>query len=126
MAQSAWTHPVQSEKISLKQEDMQFRILDLLEGRPDASQREMAESLSVSLGAVNYCVRALLEKGHVKLVNFKASRNKLGYAYVLTPEGISHRAGLAVRFIERKVAEYEAIRAELARLEVQFPGARSA
>lgn len=70
---------------------------------------------------MNYCVRALLEKGHVKLANFKASKNKLGYVYVLTPKGISHRANLATRFIERKMAEYQAIKAEILTLREEFP-----
>ncbi len=95
-------------------------MLRLIEKRPDASQREIAEELGVSLGAVNFCVKALLDKGHVKLANFKASKNKLGYVYVLTPEGIAHRASLAARFIERKMAEYDAIQAELEELKSEL------
>lgn len=102
-----------SRDLAAGRADAQFRILRLLEERPDASQREIARDLGISLGAVNYCLRALLEKGHVRLANFRASTNKLGYVYVLTPEGLGHRAHLAIRFIERKVAEYEAIRREL-------------
>ncbi|BAK66272.1 MULTISPECIES: MarR family EPS-associated transcriptional regulator [Sphingobium] len=109
-----------NSKADRQRDEAQFRILRLIEKRPDASQREIAEELGVSLGAVNYCVRALLDKGHVKLANFKASKNKLGYVYVLTPEGIAHRANLAVRFIERKMTEYEAIKAELEQLQGEF------
>lgn len=107
-------------KTSQGREDLHFRVLRLLQSRPSASQRELARELGVSLGAVNYCVRALVEKGHIKLANFRASKNKLNYVYVLTPEGIAHRANLAVRFIERKAAEYEAIRAELESLRQEF------
>lgn len=118
--------PMASDKIAHQREDVHFRVLRLLESRPDASQREIAEELGVSLGAINFCVKALIGKGHIKLANFKASKNKLGYVYVLTPEGIAHRAGLAVRFIERKMAEYDAIRTELEQLQDEFaepPGA---
>lgn len=109
-----------SDKIARQREDVYFRMLRLIEERPDASQREIAEKLGVSLGAVNYCLRALLGKGYLKLANLKASKNKFGYVYVLTPEGITHRAGLAVRFVERKVAEYHAIQAELKQLREDF------
>lgn len=109
-----------SDKIAQKREDVHFRVLRLLESRPDASQREIAEELGMSLGAINFCVKALIEKGHIKLGNFKASKNKLGYVYLLTPEGIAHRARLAAGFIERKMAEYEAIRTELEQLCGEF------
>lgn len=111
---------VVSDKVLQQREDVHFRVLRLIEKRPEASQREIAEELGVSVGAVNYCLRALLDKGHVKLANFKASKNKLGYVYVLTPEGIAHRASLAARFIERKLVEYKAIRAELEQLQDEF------
>lgn len=102
-----------SERSANRREDVHFRILRMLEKNPRASQREIAEELGVSLGGVNYCLNALIEKGHVKIENFKRSTNKLGYVYVLTPEGFTHKAGLAVRFIKRKMAEYEAIKAEI-------------
>jgi EPS-associated MarR family transcriptional regulator len=104
----------------IQREEVHFKVLRLIEARPDASQREIADALGVSLGAVNYCLRALLEKGHVKLANFRASKNKLGYVYVLTPEGLSHRAHLAASFIERKRAECEAILAELEAVRGEF------
>lgn len=104
------------DKIAQQREDVHFRVLRLLESRPDASQREIAAELGVSLGAINYCVKALIDKGHVKLANFKASKNKLGYVYVMTPEGIAHRAQITTRFISRKIAEYEAIQTEIEQL----------
>ena len=94
-------------------EDARFRILDLLEQQPELSQRELAEALGVSLGAVNYTLRALAEKGFIKLRNFRASERKLGYAYVLTPAGMSEKSRLAGRFIHRKLREYDALREEL-------------
>ncbi len=109
-----------SDKIVQRREGLHFRVLRLLECRPDASQRELAEELGVSLGAINFCVKALIGKGHIKLANFKASKNRLGYVYVLTPEGITHRAQLATRFIKRKRAEFEAIQAELEQLHDEF------
>lgn len=109
-----------TDKVARQREDVKFRVLRLIEQRPDASQREIADELGVSLGAINYCLRALIGKGHVKLANFKASKNKLGYVYVLTPEGIAHRAQLAAGFIKRKMAEFEAIQAELEELRGEF------
>lgn len=109
-----------SKKIAIRHEDIHFRILRMLESSPQASQREIAQELGVSLGGVNYCLNALIDRGHVKIENFRASKNKLSYAYVLTPEGFTHRASLAVRFIKRKMAEYEAIKAEIEALRSDF------
>lgn len=109
-----------SDKIAQQREDVYFRVLHLLERRSDASQREIAEELGVSLGSINFCVKALIDKGHIKLANFKASKNKLGYVYVLTPEGIAHRTQLAAGFIKRKMAEFEAIQAQLEQLQGEF------
>lgn len=103
-----------------RQEDIHFRILRLLDQNPSASQRDIAVALGVSLGGVNYCLRALVAKGHVKIENFQAAKNKLRYVYVLTPEGIAHRAKLAARFIRRKMAEYEAIKAEIESLRLDY------
>ena len=103
-----------------RREDFHFRVLRLLEMRPDASQREIAKELSISLGAINFCVTALIDKGYIKILNFRASKNKLGYVYVLTPEGVSHRAQLAAGFIRRKMGEFEAIQDELKQLQGEF------
>ena len=94
-------------------EDVHFRVLRVLNDRPGLSQREIAHELGVSLGAVNYCLRALVEKGQIKVKNFRASDNKLRYAYVLTPGGIAQKAQLTGAFLKRKVAEYEALKAEI-------------
>ncbi len=85
----------------------------MLEEQPDLSQRQMAEELGVSLGAVNYCLKALVEKGQIKIRNFRAANNKLRYAYVLTPGGLAEKTRLTSRFLKRKMAEYEALKAEI-------------
>jgi EPS-associated MarR family transcriptional regulator len=92
---------------------MRYKLLRLLKTQPELSQREVADALGVSLGKVNYCLKALIGKGLIKAVNFKNSRSKMAYLYVLTPRGIEERARIAVRFLQRKVAEYEELRAEI-------------
>lgn len=77
------------------------------------SQREMSDALGVSLGGVNYCLRALLDKGLVKLGNFSAATDKRRYAYILTRKGIVEKGRLTRRFLKRKMAEYEALKAEI-------------
>ncbi|KHA50154.1 MarR family EPS-associated transcriptional regulator [Sulfitobacter geojensis] len=94
-------------------EDVHFRVLRVLNDRPGLSQREIAQELGVSLGAVNYCLRALVEKGQIKVQNFRASDNKLRYAYILTPRGMAQKAQLTGAFLKRKIAEYEALKAEI-------------
>ena len=94
-------------------DDVRFRVLRVLQEEPDLSQREISIRLGVSLGAVNYCLRALTEKGQVKVRNFRSSDNKLRYAYILTPGGIAEKARLTGAFLARKIAEYEALRAEI-------------
>jgi EPS-associated MarR family transcriptional regulator len=94
-------------------EEARFQILRLLHENPVLTQREMGERVGVSLGAVNYCLKALVERGFVKASNFSKSPNKLGYAYVLTPAGIAEKTMLTGRFLSRKKAEYEALRAEI-------------
>ena len=97
-------------------EEAQFRILRLIESNPSLTQRELAREMVVSLGKVNYCVNALIEKGWVKARNFRNSNNKLAYAYLLTPRGIEQKAEITVHFLRRKVAEYESLKKEIARL----------
>ena len=101
-------------------DDVRFRLLRLLEDRPDLSQRQIAQELGVSLGRINYVLRALVEKGQLKVRNFRASDNKLRYAYVLTPRGLDYKARLTAGFLRRKVAEYEALKAEIAALKSEL------
>lgn len=102
-------------------EDLHFRVLQILQHCPETSQRELAESLGVSNGKLHYCIRALTEKGLVKLENFAHSRHRMRYAYLLTPTGVAQKAVLAGRFLKRKMAEYEALKAEIAALQRDLP-----
>ena len=98
---------------ALLQEDTHYRVLRLLHEQPDLSQRELAQRLGISLGAVHYCLKALIDKGQVKAQNFASSQHKLGYAYLLTPAGIRQKAELTGRFLQRKLREYEALQHEI-------------
>ena len=95
------------------QEDTAFRVMRLLEANPNLSQRELARALGVSLGGVNYCLKALVEKGWVKMRNFQNNPHKNEYAYLLTPKGIAQKAGLTARFLKRKMKEYEELKREI-------------
>ena len=97
-------------------QEAHFRVLRLLEGNPQMNQRDLAAAAGVSLGKTNYCINALLEKGLIKVQNFKSSKRKLAYAYLLTPAGIAEKAALTQRFLTRKMEEYDALRAEIEQL----------
>jgi EPS-associated MarR family transcriptional regulator len=99
--------------------EIDVRTLQLLERQPTLNQRELALELGISLGKVNYCLRALLGKGLLKAQNFKNSKNKLAYAYVLTPAGITARAELTAEFLQVKLREYERLSQEIAVLKAQ-------
>jgi len=107
-------------------EDVHYRLLKLLAERPQASQRQLSEALGVSLGKINYCVKALLDQGWVKATNFKNSNNKLAYAYLLTPSGIDAKARITARFLKRKLDEYQALKQEIARLQAEVAATRDA
>ncbi len=96
-----------------QQADVTFRVMRLLETQPDISQRELAQRLGISLGALHYCLRALASKGLVKMQSFRALKTKLGYAYLLTPKGLAAKAEMTGSFLKRKVAEYEALQVEI-------------
>ena len=95
------------------QEDTYFRVLRILQDRPDVTQREIAQLLGVSTSGLNYCLNALIDKGWVKVHNFSESKNKFGYVYVLTPTGMVEKADITHRFLKRKMDEYEALKAEI-------------
>lgn len=94
-------------------EEAHFRLLKLLEAEPDLSQREIAERLGISLGKVNYCVRALIDKGLVKAKNFYQNPVKRSYLYILTPQGAAEKAAMTLRFLRRKEAEHRALMNEI-------------
>ena len=97
-------------------DEIRYRILRELEREPQLSQRELAESLGVSVGKTNFCIRALVDKGLVKVQNFRRSENKLAYAYQLTPRGIADKARMTRLFLKIKQREYEQLQSELEEL----------
>ena len=114
------THTVQRKLVNLMtsrqaklQEDTYFRVMRILQDNPDLTQRELAEKLGISVGGLNYCLKALMDKGLVKMKNFANSKNKFGYIYVITPLGIAENARLTSKFLQRKLKEYEVIRDEI-------------
>ena len=101
------------------QEDTYFRVLRLLEVNPDLTQRELAQRLGVSVGGLNYCLKALIQKGWVKMHNFGQSKNKFGYVYLLTPSGVLQKATLTGQFLQRKMSEYEDLKREIEALKAE-------
>ena len=97
--------------------DLRFRVLHLLEKEPSITQRELAKKLGISLGGVNYCLKALIEIGYIKADNFGKNTNKAAYLYLLTPQGFSEKASLAGEFLKRKMAEYQALKKEIESLQ---------
>ena len=100
--------------------EIELRLLARLQKNPDVSQRSLAADLGVSLGSINFCLKALTAKGFVKAENFSKSNNKLGYAYLLTPSGIGAKSRLTASFLKRKRAEYRRLAHEIADLEAQM------
>jgi len=101
------------------QEDTYYRVLRMLQDNPDLTQREIAQSLGLSTSGLNYCLKALIEKGWVKVHNFSQSKNKFGYIYMLTPQGIAEKLALTSRFLNRKLSEYEALKVEIDGLQTE-------
>lgn len=97
----------------MRQQEVQFRVMQAIAARPSITQRELAEALGVSLGRAHYCLAALLELGWVKIERFRGSDTKRHYAYILTPAGIVQKAAVTGRFLQRKIEEYEALRREI-------------
>ncbi len=97
-------------------EKTRYRLLKALEANPELSQRQLAEELGVSLGKVNFCLRAMLDRGLVKVRNFRGSNNKLAYAYYLTPKGAREKMRTTVAFLKRKMDEYQVIEKEIEEL----------
>jgi EPS-associated MarR family transcriptional regulator len=106
------------------QEDTNFRVMRLLEENPDLTQRELAARLGISVGGLNYCLKALMQKGMVKMKNFAHSKNKFGYVYMLTPIGMAEKAAITQRFLRRKLEEYESLKAEINALKQDLSGLR--
>lgn len=94
-------------------EEVRFKLFRLLEANPRASQRELARELDISLGKVNYCLQALVERGWVKASNFKNSKSKTAYMYLLTPRGVQEKAAVTSSFLKRKMQEHDTLKEEI-------------
>lgn len=103
-------------------DSIRYQILKLLDANPAISQRELARELGISLGKTNYCIRAVMEKGWVKARNFKNSNRKSAYLYQLTPSGITAKARITSRFLDRKMREYERLQQEIQQLRAEVEG----
>ena len=108
------------------QEDTYFRIMRILQEHPDISQRDLADRLGMSLGGLNYCLKALIDKGFVKLSNFQNSKHKFKYVYILTPAGMAQKLAMTGRFLKRKMEEYEALKVEIDALKSEFESTNQA
>jgi EPS-associated MarR family transcriptional regulator len=108
----AWQDGLMNSR-ETRQEDTHFRVLRLLQENPNLTQRELADLVGISLGAANYCLKALLDKGLIKVRNFRNSEQKMAYVYLLTPSGIARKADLTARFLGRKLGEYEQLKVEI-------------
>ena len=100
-------------RVLISSQELPYQLLRQLTNEPAASQRSLATRLGVSLGKLNFCLKALVDKGWVKANNFRRSDNKLGYAYVLTPSGIEEKGRLTQYFLQRKLGEFEALQQEI-------------
>ena len=112
------------QKLAGFQEEIQFEVLRRLHQTPQVSQRTLAKELGVALGSINFCLQALVEKGRIKMQNFSQSKNKLRYAYLLTPDGVAEKSKLTAEFLRRKVAEYETLQAEIETLKAEMNSAK--
>lgn len=113
--------PSSAQRLAGFQKEIQFEVLRRLHQEPGLSQRALAKELGISLGSINYCFQALVEKGWVKMLNFSQSKHKLRYAYLLTPEGVVEKSRLTKEFLSRKIKEYESLKSEIAELQREIP-----
>ena len=102
-----------------KSEEVALRLMRLLQACPELSQRELAQYMGISLGGLNYCLNALIDKGFVKIANFSKSKNKFKYVYLLTPQGVAEKVALTSRFLKRKMEEYDALKVEIEALKAE-------
>jgi EPS-associated MarR family transcriptional regulator len=97
-------------------DEYRYKILNLVQAKPEISQRELAKHLGISLGKANFCLKALIEIGLLKATNFRNSKNKLAYMYLLTPNGVEEKSRITMRFLKAKMQEYELLKAEINQL----------
>jgi EPS-associated MarR family transcriptional regulator len=101
-------------------DEIRYKLLILIQENPHYSQRELAEEIGVSVGKVNYCIKALVDVGYVKLNNFKSSEKKSGYMYFLTPKGMREKLAVTIRFLEYKQQQYDLIQKEIKDLQKEI------
>ena len=101
-------------------QETHLKVLRHLEDNPDVTQRELAVALGISLGKTNYCLKALINKGLIKAKNFKNNDNKRAYLYILTPKGIETKTKISIKFLKRKIQEYEALSQEIEQLKTEL------
>ena len=101
----------------INKQELEYRVLKILEQKPDLTQRQLSEELGVSLGKTHYLIKSLIDVGWLKLENFQRSDKKWGYAYLLTPKGIAEKAGITARFLVRKQLEYTLLQEEIVQLQ---------
>ena len=99
----------------MKDDPDQLNVLRAINNKTNLTQREMATDLGFSLGKLNYVIKALKKKGHIKVKNFKNNKNKINYLYVLTPQGISAKTKLTLNFMKLKMKEFDELKSELRR-----------
>jgi EPS-associated MarR family transcriptional regulator len=103
----------------MSKQELEYRVLKLVEKQPTITQRQLSKELGVSLGKTHYVIKALVKVGWIKLENFKRSDNKLGYAYLLTPTGVLEKSQITRRFLVRKQQEYENLKREIEQLQTE-------
>ena len=103
----------------MNSQDIRLDLLRKLESNPQLTQRDLSREMGVSLGKVNYCMKKMTEKGLIKLTNFSSNPNKMGYTYLLTPQGIDEKSRLTFAFLTRKIVEYEILKKEIDTLQLE-------
>lgn len=101
-------------------QELEYRLLKILESKPDLTQRQLAKELGISLGKTHYLIKSLIEVGWIKLDNFQSSNNKWGYTYLLTPKGIAEKAAITTKFLLRKQEEYSELQKEIKQLQEEI------
>ena len=107
-------------------DERHYKVMRLLEANPAMSPRDLARELGISLGKINYCLQALIQKGWIKASNFRNRQNKAAYMYLLTPRGLEQKATLTLRFLRIKLKEFETLRAEISQMQKDVDNATRA
>jgi EPS-associated MarR family transcriptional regulator len=112
-----WISRLRNVETAMLSDEYRYKILKRLENEPEISQRALAKELGISLGRVNYCLKALIEKGWVKANNFRNNQHKKAYIYLLTPRGVEEKSRITMAFLKTKIAEYELLKSEVESLQ---------